>query len=89
MDFPNSKILTCCSGSKLGLNPQTNLIHVYAGKAIYRAKTELLEMDKRDLRIKLSEDQEDNNEYTVCDIELELERGTNINSHCEIQLFRV
>jgi len=82
LDLPNSKIPTCWSGTKLGVNPQTDLIHVYTYNAIKQAKTELIEMEESNLRAQLFEDQEENNEHTVCEIELELEGGTVMNSHC-------
>ena len=62
---------------------------MYAGEAIKKAKKELIEMEKRDLRSQLFESQEENDEHTVCEIELELEGGTVINSHCGIQLCQV
>jgi len=88
-DLPNSQIPTCWSGTKLGVNPQTNIIHVYAEKAIYEAKTEIIKMEKSNLRAQLFEANQENDVNTVMEIVMELEGTTLMNSHCEIQLCQV
>ena len=46
-------------------------------------------MEKRDLQVQLFEAQEENDEYTVMEIELKLKGGNVMNSHCGIQVCQV